>query len=192
MSGIDRLQSACATTLSAPLSGRLRRAFYWYPGTMAASAEPEVQLDSQAPVHTAALGVVLVTEAAVVPFCWRMEGSDEWLGIDPPWCSNEALPEYWVVDATAAWRHRGLIDVSLSDVSLLTYPGGTPGSRRDVVGVVLTFAHVQVGIVLADFESGRLTNTADTVAVVFSRADLDEYIRRSDWQRHRIPVAEPS
>jgi len=191
MSDIKKLQSAWTTPLAVPLGGRLRRAFYWYPGTMAASADPEAQLDAQAPVHTAALGVVLMTEAGLIPFCWRMEGSDEWLGLDPPWCSNDALPEYWVVDATAAWRHRGLIDLALSDVSLFTYGGGSAGSRSDVVAFLLTFGHAEVGIALADFESGHLAATADTVAVVFLPADLDEYVRRSGWQRHSIPVAEP-
>lgn len=165
----------------------LRRVLYWYPGTMAAFAEPEGKLDSHVPVHTSDIGVVFGTDAGIISLCWRMDGSDEWLGIDPPWASNPALLDYWVVDATESWRQRGLIGAVLSDAALLTYATGNARSVRDVVGVVLMCDRSEVGIVLGDFDSGQLMNTADTVAAVFSAEFLTEYARRSGWQRHRLP-----
>lgn len=117
-----------------------------------------------------------------------MDGSDEWLGIDPPWCSNQALPDYWVVDATDAWRQRGLIGEVLSEVALLTYPAANVGLVRDLTGVALTLGHAEVAIALGEFESGQLTNTADTVAVVFSSHLAASYTSRSKWERHQLPA----
>lgn len=177
--------------LAEMLGNRLCRALYWYPGSMGASAEPEERVDSRMPVHTADIGVTLGTGAGVLSVCWRMDGSDEWLGIDPPWASNEALPDYWVVDATASWHQRGLIGAALSDVALIRYGTGDIRSAGDVVGLVLTCGRSEVAIALGEFDSGQLMNTADTVAVVFSPDDFAAYARRSGWQRHGLPIARP-
>lgn len=174
------------TELAEVPGATLVRALYWYPGSMDASLRPEELTSPHTYVHTAEIGVVICTDKGVFSFCWRMDGSDEWLGIDPPWASNHALPDYWVVDATESWRERGLIGSVLSGVALITYGQQDPRSVRSVVGVSLTCGRAEVNVALGEFDSGDLRNTADTVAVVFSREDFAAYARRSDWKRHEI------
>lgn len=189
-SGLVRKEPWAA--LAELLGARLRRALYWYPGSMAASAEPDEQIDAEAPVHTAQIGVVLGTDAGMISLCWRMDGSDEWLGIDPPWFSNDRLPDYWVVDATETWRHRALIGAAISEVALLAYQAEDVISVRNLVGVVLVLGPSEVGIALGEFDAGQLSNTADTVAVVYSPQLLADYAHRSEWRRHRLQVAPTS
>jgi hypothetical protein len=137
---------------------------YWYP---ALSGVPSaVPKEGDESVHQVDLGILLVLDHGQFGVCWRMDGGDEWLGLEPPWMANVNISDYWVHNATRSWRDAGLLSAVIRKTHLWSYRSAASHPRQ-TVGIELRTDSAAVTVALGECDAGAPRWVADSVMVIF-------------------------
>lgn len=193
------MDSTVASSIAAALEGvvgrTIRQVQYWHPGSRLATGEtlrPAQSERHNEPFHIVDFGLVLVLDAGHIGFCWRMDGNNEWLGLQPPWEANPAMRDYWVHDATLFWRSVGMLTGQILGTDVWSYPTTEPVPEppMQVVGVLLRTTDAEVAITTADSadsDSELLVPSADSLAVIFDSRAASTFVSSCGWVHTRGP-----